>query len=1088
MKIIRGLVFVLCCICSTVFADTPLINAWTKPTSGNWDDPSAWSQGVLPSSSQTVLITNSGWKAVAINSSTPVNFPGSMTVSNLTIRGASDTRNLLLLNYFGTAQPLTVLNGLTLQDNAQIVNFNSGLVVQGGTIIVTNAQIIQDLGIVRTTNATMYLQNAEYDLTNGVFEAGQVVLGWPVSARFNQYGGAVSISALDFAEGAGAGGTYALYGGYLSLPGGLSLVGGNGAYSSYIQSGGTNQTTSVYLEPNMYGSSPSFTLNGGLLADSAFSIVADDFGSLTVDQNGGTHIITNTLSLSGGFTHGETIRPGTYHLNAGTLSAGAIDLNGYPGDAVLVQSNGTATVGTISAHSAGYFASCNTHITLAGGTLSCSNFTTDDGHGTLDQSGGALLVSNLLDLRGFRDLGQGYTYYFRYTFTGGTLTASNINISGDWIIGDSTGANRITNSGTCTLSHRIQIGNAVEQLGRFILGGTNATIDLAGSASRLSFPNSSGQVWAGGATLTISDWNGSLSGGGAEQLKFGTSASGLTSSQLSQILFSNPAGLTAGTYPAKILSTGEVVPDSSGTPPPGLVNNWINPSSDKWEDASSWSLGISPAANQTVNITNAGYKAVNIDNATVSGFPNSLTVSNLNVAAPMNALSTLLLNYFGLGTPLKVLNDCTIGTNGTIDNFSSNFEVDGSNGGALSIDGGTFTQQGGQTVVNTAVSVLNGSFNATNGSLTLAGGLTLGSIFEGNSSRAIQDGGSIAAQQIDIRSGGTYELVAGVLYAINGSQCNAGGSFIQAGGTNYGDIEGMGTGSYHLENGMVQGNLMSLGNASFVQDSGLLSMQTISLVGASCTVSNGIVRCGTLTLNYGSTVTQGGGEFFLTNNFDLHGEVQSEPDGPYIIPSTFVLEGGELHLPSMTLGSYGVFEQDGGSNEITGIPNMSGGTYTMSGGTVEAGQLKLSSNSTLAFRGSPALFRFGNSSAVGWTAGALLIITNWSSSDHVFAGNDASGLSASQLQQIQFANPAGFAPGNYSAQILSTGEVVPRAVQRPTLTVMRIPNALVLTWPSGFQLLSATNVAGPYTPVSGASSPWTNSFTKPMEFFRLQSL
>jgi len=44
MKIPHGLVFVLCCTSSPVFADTPLINAWTKPTSGNWDDPSAWSK------------------------------------------------------------------------------------------------------------------------------------------------------------------------------------------------------------------------------------------------------------------------------------------------------------------------------------------------------------------------------------------------------------------------------------------------------------------------------------------------------------------------------------------------------------------------------------------------------------------------------------------------------------------------------------------------------------------------------------------------------------------------------------------------------------------------------------------------------------------------------------------------------------------------------------------------------------------------------------------------------------------------------------------------------------------------------------
>jgi hypothetical protein len=150
--------------------------------------------------------------------------------------------------------------------------------------------------------------------------------------------------------------------------------------------------------------------------------------------------------------------------------------------------------------------------------------------------------------------------YGTYTFTGGTLTASNINITGNWVIGDSS-TNRISNPGFFSLSHTLQIGNAVEQLGPFILSSSsNATINLAGSASRLSFANSSGQAWAGGATLVVTNWNGNLSGGGAEQLKFGTSQSGLTPNQLAMIQFANPAGLPAGNYPARILATGEVVP------------------------------------------------------------------------------------------------------------------------------------------------------------------------------------------------------------------------------------------------------------------------------------------------------------------------------------------------------------------------------------------------------------------------------------------------------------------------------------------------------------------------------------------------
>lgn len=550
----RALCFVASVMAFTSTTVSAQVNSWITPESGNWDTPGNWSLGVLPNSSQSVQITNSNWKAVAINPSTPVNFPDSMTVTNLTIRGASDTENVLLLNYAGTDVPLTVLNGLTVQDNAQIVNLQSGLDVQSGTIFLTNAQMTQDGGFVLTTNATFYLQGAEYDLTNGVFEGGQVILGTPVSASFNQFGGSVEIANLAFGPGPypGAGGHYALYGGELSLPNGLAMLGMNNGSSSYFQAGGTNRTTGVYLESG----GVQITLNGGLLADDSVNLLAGDHvGMAFIEQNGGAHVVTNSLAIIGGSANGYTVLPATYNLNDGTLSAGLIELGADQGDSVFVQSNGIANAGTIYAHSVGYYSSDNTIVTLAGGTLSCSNYTTIDGHATLNQSGGALVVSNLLDLSGFRNIGGAFFYYATYTFTGGTLTASNINMSGDWFIGDSAVPNRISNPGFFRLSHALHIGNAVEQLGRFILP-SNAVVDLAGSASRLSFANSSGEAWGGGATLVISNWNGSPSGGGAEQLKFGTSQSGLTLAQLSQIQFR----IGTNFYSATILNTGEVVP------------------------------------------------------------------------------------------------------------------------------------------------------------------------------------------------------------------------------------------------------------------------------------------------------------------------------------------------------------------------------------------------------------------------------------------------------------------------------------------------------------------------------------------------
>ncbi len=49
------------------------------------------------------------------------------------------------------------------------------------------------------------------------------------------------------------------------------------------------------------------------------------------------------------------------------------------------------------------------------------------------------------------------------------------------------------------------------------------------------------------------------------------------------------------------------------------------------------------------------------------------------------------------------------------------------------------------------------------------------------------------------------------------------------------------------------------------------------------------------------------------------------------------------------------------------------------------------------------------------------------------------------------------------------------------------PAGLVLSWTnSAYFLASATNVSGPYLPVSGATSPWTNTINQAHQFFRLQ--
>src|ERR1051326_4123713 len=86
-------------------AQAQVVNSWIKPGSGDWQDQTAWSLGVRPAPNQTIMLTNQGWKAIAIGPATVQNFPESLNVDSVIASGYTDSFNVLLLNYAGTDVP-----------------------------------------------------------------------------------------------------------------------------------------------------------------------------------------------------------------------------------------------------------------------------------------------------------------------------------------------------------------------------------------------------------------------------------------------------------------------------------------------------------------------------------------------------------------------------------------------------------------------------------------------------------------------------------------------------------------------------------------------------------------------------------------------------------------------------------------------------------------------------------------------------------------------------------------------------------------------------------------------------------------------
>ncbi len=118
-------------------------------------------------------------------------------------------------------------------------------------------------------------------------------------------------------------------------------------------------------------------------------------------------------------------------------------------------------------------------------------------------------------------------------------------------------------------------------------------------------------------------------------------------------------------------------------------NVWTSPTSGNWQDVGSWSLGV-PATNQTIWLTNAGWKAVQISAATAQNFPQSLNVNAINISSPTNTFNTLLLNFAGSGRPLTV-KALTVASNSAVTMFSSALQINGPTGSGMMV-GGQFNQ------------------------------------------------------------------------------------------------------------------------------------------------------------------------------------------------------------------------------------------------------------------------------------------------------------------------------------------------------------------------------------------------------------
>jgi hypothetical protein len=522
-------------------------NSWIKPTAGNWSEAAAWSAGHSPASTYSVEIANDGVKTVEVNAATAASSPSPLTVFHLLV----GTNNTLWFNNVGE----------TFNVDAGTNRYLGFHVYRGGTVrnsqsdlLVTNLRVeysefIHDGGNVDVVNGLLVVGAPGYVLKNGNLNTYSIAM--PSAGIFRQEGGSLNVTKgmqLDWLS------KFTLVAGEQTYhDNGLSIKN----ECAFTQSGGVVRTPSVGAGGG--DGDGAYLMDGGALYTDRIGVVAwRERGFF--EHNAGLVVVTNGIELIGSARYYppraiEAVL--TIDSNA-VLRANWLKLNQDWGFCSFQSAGEAAFAGNIEV--VGDPLNIG-DIRIVGGTLSCANFLNDTGAVDIVHTGGALNVANTLSFTGYYPgvYGGIHARPGRYDFQGGTISAPNIDLAAELVIGSSLQANRISNSGEFNMAGALRVGDATEQLGRFTLADDAAIILDSGNA-RISFVNSSGGSWNNSATLSVVSWGGSLIGGGADRVRFGTSRGGLTAQQLQQIRFVNPVGLPAGQYMAQILDNGEITP------------------------------------------------------------------------------------------------------------------------------------------------------------------------------------------------------------------------------------------------------------------------------------------------------------------------------------------------------------------------------------------------------------------------------------------------------------------------------------------------------------------------------------------------
>jgi autotransporter-associated beta strand protein len=456
-----------------------------------------------------------------------------------------------------------------------------------------------------------------------------------------------------------------------------------------------------------------------------------------------------------------------------------------------------------------------------------------------------------------------------------------------------------------------------------------------------------------------------------------------------------------------ILAIGVFVVEAANT-----TNNYIGSATGSLLTGTNWSLGHVPTVSEDAVFTGAaGIRTLTAGSLTVGSFNVTAATGTFSIR---NNTSTATNSTLTLGGP----GDLGNGVSGTAADLlyaasGSTFNIIGPNGstgsGVLNVvlgQSGNFDSVGTMTI-SSAISDSGSGFAITK---TASGALTLSGANTYTGSTTINAGTLIAGSATALGPAASATLIFGA----------------------------SSTGKFQLN-----GNNITV-----------IDLNTNATVGTPMIESgSGAAGTDTLTVN--------------TANTDIYAGV---------------LQNGSTRLLALTKSDTGTLSLSG-ANSCTGATTIAGGTLTLgasgvladasnmmlNGGTFSTGAaagftetvgtLALNDDSQISLGTGSHSLTFAASNGVSWIAGKKLAVTGWTggfngtsgTSGQIFVSSTSSGLTASQLAQIIFSDGV----TNYTATILSTGEVVPAAPTAVKLThfnAASYTDGVQLTWDSGYEI------------------------------------